>query len=949
MKSKNMFIIALICIATFTSFVSFQTSVVNAESYKLNDGDKFIYNYKRIYETNTDEIFFPDENKEVYAYYNIYTSKEEHDYLRAFNITNANQGSNNVEVFDVTTGTNNYSSYYSNIYHKWGTDGWYEDGSYEHTEFYDSWDSGNTNLWSFTNYSNLVFDPLGFFGMSTFLSQETRTYEVNGEDFTLQVDVYYYKSEVWESSWNSTWYNVETEGHSVNYDEYYYYVDNNTGILVEFSKIYNNDVTYSFYEYLQDYSSYVNFTRVENNDNIESHTLVKASHFYSTTDNSFVPYFTFRNYDWDQPITNSTTDITFPLQFSEDVVKLELYVENLMYSHWIWELVDTQTITSSELNYTVPIDYFDYQPNNRWKDFKIIVYDTNGNLFMKIQDLKDDRYPIPEWQSRIETNKVYKGVEDKDLCLRYLYIYSDTIWNVETRFYYNQSDLTQYYSNYYEGYNNKTIDIWIGDKWPIGDYTINITFTDAVNTTYSEIVPVTIYPSGTDVDPPTLYVSWYEEKDFGEPYKWSIGDYEEFWFDTWDDNPSYYEFYVDGALYDTGNYSEQRNYYYNYNDLIHEVGLHNLTVISYDQFDNYRKEALWIKAYPEGTDVRKPDLGWDVNSYYELGSAERYDFWLYEKNPDYYEIKLNDEIIASGNYNPDNFEIFFTGKELFSETGIYTLSFFANDTSGNKREEEWIINVVPSQPELDPPAFGDIYDVDYYRVGDYYDLSFYIIDEYPDVYNVYINGNLTLSNVPYEGYGWYPENEQHLQLRDYIFEEGTYEIYIKAFDQWGNNNNITIYVNAYTEAYQDDYDPPQIDTNVEYWHAIEYVIGTSQTVEFTLYDANPDYYELYIDGNLEKSDNYVDGTIISFDLNTYISDEGMHTIKIIAYDTYGNSNEMKLSIKAVSESSSSDDTTSETTSQQDKQTLDLPFNFWSLFIALPIITLVAKKYRKFKS
>ncbi|MHA1868642.1 MAG: hypothetical protein ACTSVB_11600 [Candidatus Heimdallarchaeaceae archaeon] len=73
----------------------------------------------------------------------------------------------------------------------------------------------------------------------------------------------------------------------------------------------------------------------------------------------------------------------------------------------------------------------------------------------------------------------------------------------------------------------------------------------------------------------------------------------------------------------------------------------------------------------------------------------------------------------------------------------------------------------------------------------------------------------------------------------------------------------------------------------------------------------------------------------------------MHTIKIIAHNTFGNSNEMKISIKAVSESSSSDDT-NETTSQ-DKQTLNLPFNFWRLFIALLIITIITKKLKKLKT
>ncbi|MHA1416621.1 MAG: hypothetical protein ACTSRR_10230, partial [Candidatus Heimdallarchaeaceae archaeon] len=747
MKKKKSLIIALILVATFTSFVNFQTAVVNAENYQLNNGDTFIYNYIRKYDSYTNELFFPDENKESYAYERVYINKEEYNYLRAFNVTNTNLSSSYIEVLDVITGSTNHSYYYNDTNYRWGVDGWYIESSDEYEKTYDSWDSGYTDYRTLSNYTNLVFDPIGYFGASTFISQEIRTYIVNGEVFTLQVDIYY-----------STWYDVETTAHSYNYDECYYYVDNNTGILLEFKKNYHSDVFYSFYEYLPDYNTYVNFTRVEINQNSKTYTLTKASKFYSTSDNSFVPYFIFKDYSWTQPITNSTTGITFPFLFSKDVVKMEFYVHNYQYSFWRWDLVDSQTITSTELNYTAPIDYFEYTPYNKYKDFKIIVYDTNGNLYVEFHSLKDDRYPIPEWQSQIETNKEFKGVEDKELILKYLYIYSDTTWKVETRFYYNQSDLTQFWSNYFEGYGNRTLDVWIGGTWAVGDYTVNITFTDAVNTTYSTIVPVTIYPSGTDVDPPYLYIRWYEGKDFGKPYKWAIGNYEEFWFKTYDDNPDYFELYVDEVLYETMNYTTQLYYYYDFNNLINETSLHNLTVISYDAFGNYKKESFWVMVYPEGTDLREPDLGWNVNSYYELGSAERYSFWIYEKNPDYFEFKLNDEIISSGQYN-DGFEIYFNGTELFSETGKHILSLFANDTSGNERVYDWEINVVPSQPETDPPTFENIYDVDYYRIGDYYDFSFYINDKYPDTYNLYINGNLTLSNVPYEGYGWYPENE----------------------------------------------------------------------------------------------------------------------------------------------------------------------------------------------
>ncbi|MHA1416888.1 MAG: hypothetical protein ACTSRR_11610, partial [Candidatus Heimdallarchaeaceae archaeon] len=107
-----------------------------------------------------------------------------------------------------------------------------------------------------------------------------------------------------------------------------------------------------------------------------------------------------------------------------------------------------------------------------------------------------------------------------------------------------------------------------------------------------------------------------------------------------------------------------------------------------------------------------------------------------------------------------------------------------------------------------------------------------------------------------------------------------------------------------------------------------------------------DYYELYIDDELIKTDSYTDGTTISFNLNTYITEEGVHSIKMVAYDVFGNSNELKLSIKAVYESGS--DNTNETTTQ-DKQTIDLPFSVWSIFIALPVITIIAKKLKKYKT
>ncbi|MHA1205413.1 MAG: hypothetical protein ACTSSL_10820 [Candidatus Heimdallarchaeaceae archaeon] len=141
MIRRSNLIIALILIATFTSFISLQTVGVNAEIYQLNNGDKFVYNYKKVYESNTNEIFFPDDNKENYAYKSVHFRKEEYNFLRAFNVTNTNLSSSYIEVFDVATGATDYIYYWNSTYYRWNSDGWYKDNSNEYEDIINySWD-----------------------------------------------------------------------------------------------------------------------------------------------------------------------------------------------------------------------------------------------------------------------------------------------------------------------------------------------------------------------------------------------------------------------------------------------------------------------------------------------------------------------------------------------------------------------------------------------------------------------------------------------------------------------------------------------------------------------------------------------------------------------------------------------------------------------------------------
>jgi len=923
-------------------------SVKNARANidPLNIGDEFYYKVDSKTTSEYEYIFLPDDNRE----YDAYISNNRYTYYTngAFALKIENLYSSSVEAKTVRSAMVREKQDWNNIYYKWDTSGWILDYNYSDTYYYyDEYESyGSVYTNNYNNYSKLQLDPFYYFYSSTYIETQTLSYVVNGESFDLAIDIYFYNDSGADGTGYTSWslyesYGVEYNVTSTSYYEYYYYVDNNTGTLMQYNSNYVYYASGSFYEWVDydDYNTNVSYTYKYHMYEETKYMLTKATEFYSTSNSyAFLPYLEFTDYSWQQPITNSTTEIVFPLIFSDDTVRLEVYYRDPEY--YYYSLFDNITISSTSYNYTVYVDQLNYY----WgysQSFRFKAFDNAGNVFMSSVYIADDRIILPDWKSQVKFPDIGKGIEYDSLYIGEIYVYSDTSWTLSVEFYYNQSDLTQYYSNWYEGFGNTTLNVYAGYNYPIGDYTANLTFIDAVNTTYTALIPVKIYPEGTDIWSPSLDTMWYPDKYSGEPYKYALGTYETFYFNVYDENPGYYEFYINSVLYDSGNYSDDWNYYYYpFADLFNTTGLYNLTVVAYDSWGNYRIETCWVQVYPEGTDVKDPYVGTSFYSYFHLGSSNRYTFWLYEDFPAYYELKVDDTILYSGEYTNGE-EIYFYGSDIFTDTGDYTVSIFLNDTSGNEYSDSWIIHVLEAAYEGNPPEFSYVYDVDQYIIGDEYWVSFNINDDYPDVYNLYVDGNLTLENATYRGSGWY-DDTQWLNLQDFIFTEGMHTITIEAFDQWGNSANISFTVNAYSSP--PDYSDPFISSDYSNGDVIKYKLGTYFELRFVLFDDNPANYTFYINYEVVDSGTYYDGMELVYALGDYITEEGTYTITIEATDTSSNIQSITFKVEAYS-SSTGDGSNTEPT-ESTRQTLELSFNYWPLFISLPVMTILLKKRKR---
>jgi len=221
-----------------------------------------------------------------------------------------------------------------------------------------------------------------------------------------------------------------------------------------------------------------------------------------------------------------------------------------------------------------------------------------------------------------------------------------------------------------------------------------------------------------------------------------------------------------------------------------------------------------------------------------------------------------------------------------------------------------------------------------YYLGEYSEIAFWVDDENPSHYELYID-DVLFDNGTYNQYG-----DRFYYDCAYLFSaEGLYNVTAVAYDIFGNIASDTIWVNA--SSLFEDYEPPLLNINVNMYEQLEYEIGTDYYLEIDLFDANPDFYKIEIDGEIIEDGSFFNGMHISINLNDFIDYNGDVTFWIEAFDKYGNRDGIFLNINAFGGEDPTDKT-----EPTDENTITLPFNFAVFVLAIIPLGLVAIKYRK---
>lgn len=260
------------------------------------------------------------------------------------------------------------------------------------------------------------------------------------------------------------------------------------------------------------------------------------------------------------------------------------------------------------------------------------------------------------------------------------------------------------------------------------------------------------------------------------PLEWNVTD----------DNPWYYELYLNETLIATGNIEKVHTVEINASDVIGSPGEYLIKLIAYDYAGNIGESDV-TKITVLNNEA--PEITVNIESIeFELGMSPSNITWtLRDATPTNYELYLNDTLIKGNNYTSGDKVVFLTKNQITS-AGTYILKLIAFDGVGNNSSS---IIIITAHPEEAPEIF--LYPKNEYNIttGNHILLNWTASDKFPSTYQILINNTIVES-------GSWNRND----LITYNFTEieiGTYIVKIVFNDEAGHSSIHTVKINVLPE------------------------------------------------------------------------------------------------------------------------------------------------------
>ncbi len=663
-RGLSYIICANIVIVIFVGgFVNLNTVVAYTD---LNVGDQLLYTvdvydqhkteHKKWFEFNPPPEYY--ENSYWYIHNWDFYAQDVHSYV-------INQDFGSFAYVNHTYTLYDLMDYYYDESYYWDISSWIPNGPPTSQNITLDYKYSNLNPDEYFDiYSGVVnLDITDNFGSTWYNTSTTLPFTINGITQPIFVDIYSY--EYTDSYMNFYGYYDVTYWETVNWGQLLtYYVDNATGYILQYD--------YTYYDYRDaDYSN----TSVELGTylEVEYHykdlytsvwKLEETSVGYTPVLDADLPSMVIKSYD--NTVDNTTSMISIPFYINNvySTVTIDVYIAGAYF--------DTFASNNAGLKfYDIPVSAIPFDGPYWSYQLRFDVFDDyNPNHNTTWTTWVDDyRTTIPSWGPSWIEGPIDATVYEGDSWF-YYNVYSDTNWTVAI---YKHDGFGYIFYDWWVGFQNDSIGFW--DFLSMGTYDYWIHFYDNVG------VFQDIYLTVEVLDDILLEYPQINGHAPGE-IDYHIGDSKTMFWTLNDDNPNYFEFLLDGAILDSGSWTDGKTFGLNLKDWIFTPGDYNITIIASDMTGYVSFYELIIHA-TDGTsvDTVPPSINGPTSTIYmEVGEDKEIKWVLFDDNPFEYEVFKNGALYDNDTWITPNIDVIVDLDTL--GLGTWTFEIKAYDTLG---------------------------------------------------------------------------------------------------------------------------------------------------------------------------------------------------------------------------------------------------------------------------
>ncbi len=320
--------------------------------------------------------------------------------------------------------------------------------------------------------------------------------------------------------------------------------------------------------------------------------------------------------------------------------------------------------------------------------------------------------------------------------------------------------------------------------------------------------------------------------------------------------PDFYEIFIAEELVQNGSYSTNP-ILYDLDYLARSLSIYPVEIYAYALDGDNVSYTKNISVYSTST------LELQVNNLENiefLSSDNTLNFSLLSEYPDYYVLYIDGVLKQNESFTDE--PISYCLDYLSDQLGIHSVEVFGYALDGDIIH--YATNISTYSNSTLTIEVNSLENIEFQSTEN--SFNFTLKTKYPETYTVYIDGILVQNDT-------FSTENIICDLDTLSAKLGTHMIEIYGYALDGDTLTYTTNISTYSNSVL-GVEIHQLD-NIKF-------LSSNNTLNFSLKTDYPDYYELYLDGSLERNTTYI-GEELLVNLDTLANILGLHTIEIYAW------------------------------------------------------------------